>query len=1405
MKKLLFTTVFFATTLFQSNIHPADSTPLPATRLAQLDPSEGLLTPQQVRQTAKNITVRISAANNGGSGVIIAQKGDNYLILTNAHVIRRAAQLEIQAPDGQKYNAKPIDGGFSAKYDLALVQFTSKTKYALAQLMDKQGKPPTPLDPERTIYSAGFPFDSQEIRITQGQVSQLTDIPFDDGTQIGYTIDKGKKGIRQGMSGGAIFDAQGNFLGINTIGIAPILPNYTYNDGSKPIPKLKDLYARANWGIPVYNFLTNVKAEILYGYDNLPKVVHQSTPTGYMAGLNDKARKMTVRIENSDGSGSGVIVARQGNSYYVLTAKHVVQDEKNNTHEKFTNNQIITYDQDAHQVTSTVVAEGVDLAVIKFTSNSSYPVAKLGQYNTKDDDLVFAGGFPGRDKINSPLWQWQLNPGYIFGRERGKLKTQNDTSFTNGYDLIYGSISYGGMSGGPVFDTNSNVIGIHGRGEAADLSSLGISIQTFIGLAKANKLQIAPNLLTIDSNHPSNLKAEDRKNVIAAMQNLAQPQEGDPGQLWLDYGNQLYRTRQYELSVVAFDKAIAKDRQLALSGNYGKATALVNVNKFDLAAIAIGRAIAAVPSEKRADYYYLWSKQSAILRKRYKFDEALKAIDIAIVLNPSDLDLRHEKAATFLAQRRFQEVIAIENDLIRIKPEWYFYSIRGLTRSYIGDNKGAIEDHNTVIKLNPDFEVAYVYRAGVKSRMGDNRGALADMNRALELNPNSDWVYNMKARFRSEIGDDREAMADINRAIQLNPEDDSNYDFRADIKRHLNDYQGAIADRDRAIKINPFRFEYYASRASDKLYGLEDAKGAIVDFDKAIEINPNFDTNYMSRGFARLELGDSKGAMADAEQGIKINPNNPDLYGFRAIVKSRMRDKKGALADYELAIKLAPKHPIRYLVSNALYNKLVANLYIGRGKAKSELCDDRGGIDDINRAIELNAKDFLNYELRATVRSKMDNSQGAIADFSKAIEINPKAANSYGLRAAEKFKIADYQGALRDYSKAIELNHPKKAGIYSSRAYTKLKLGDKQGSINDLSKAIELDPKNALYVYLRGIVKSESGDKQGAIADYTQAIKVKPNYAEAYSSRADIKFQLGDNRGAIDDYNKAIELNPKRAIDYALRGVVKSNSGDKQGGIDDYTQAIKLDPNSSSNYETYTNRGNDKSVLGDKNGAIADYNKAIELNPKYALAYGGRGDVKDRLGDKQGAISDYIQAIKIDPKYYRAYYARGNVKLGLGDRKGAIDDYTQAITIDPKFADAYINRGDVEFELGDNVAAMKDTNRAIELNPNSALAYANRGAFKIIDNKEREALPDLERAIKLDPKMSYAYAGRGVVKETLGDRQGAISDYKQALKLNPQIINEWKKQSESVRKYNAASYQKYQQMIQKLESGSKLG
>lgn len=170
--------------------------------------------------------------------------------------------------------------------------------------------------------------------------------------------------------------------------------------------------------------------------------------------IANMAKEVTVVI-NGQNPGSGVIIAKQGNTYYVLTAKHVVatQDEY----------EIVTSDAVKHPLNYSKVQKfsGVDLALLQFTSNNNYRVAQIGNSaNITEGATVYTSGWPHPGRaITQRIYQ--MTKGNISGRPLESLE--------DGYELVYTNVTRSGMSGGPVLDAQGRVIGIHGRGEGESI------------------------------------------------------------------------------------------------------------------------------------------------------------------------------------------------------------------------------------------------------------------------------------------------------------------------------------------------------------------------------------------------------------------------------------------------------------------------------------------------------------------------------------------------------------------------------------------------------------------------------------------------------------------------------------------------------------------------------------------------------------------------------------------------------------------------------------------------------------------------------------------------------------------------------------------------------------------------
>lgn len=195
--------------------------------------------------------------------------------------------------------------------------------------------------------------------------------------------------------------------------------------------------------------------------------------------INAIAGEITVRIDGPRG-GSGAIVEKSGNTYYVLTNWHVVN--------RVGDYEVVTPDGERHFVYYSLIERipELDLAVVPFTSSRRY---RVGTFADSDGvgvgSQVYVAGWP---RSGSSLRQrlFLSTAGEVTHRQQG----------TQGYSLVYTNLVRSGMSGGPVLDERGNLIGVNGIVQFGldpdSIAAAAIEINRFLNWRKTATLPSIP-------------------------------------------------------------------------------------------------------------------------------------------------------------------------------------------------------------------------------------------------------------------------------------------------------------------------------------------------------------------------------------------------------------------------------------------------------------------------------------------------------------------------------------------------------------------------------------------------------------------------------------------------------------------------------------------------------------------------------------------------------------------------------------------------------------------------------------------------------------------------------------------------------------------------------------------------
>ncbi|MEZ2278199.1 MAG: serine protease [Microcoleus sp.] len=287
--------------------------------------AENGMSKDSIRDRVKLISLRVYSINqpewenNGlilnesGSGVLMAMKPTSpnpsvyqYLVLTANHVAKqsreRAKEPEfyIRTPDGLIHKARRHPQKFN-KTDLALLYFYSPYRYEVAVIAKKQS-----LKKEDPIYVTGFPCDlglttvscPAEFVLIQGKVNAVLTQPLVDNYSIGYTNE-----VVEGTSGGPIFNAQGEIVGINGRREGGSSSQYKRANGSESTEDDIQWMKTLRWGIPIDFYL---KLDTKKLFKEIPPLNQEFVPIGYIAKSDPQTNesKQTPSADSQNSSGA---------------------------------------------------------------------------------------------------------------------------------------------------------------------------------------------------------------------------------------------------------------------------------------------------------------------------------------------------------------------------------------------------------------------------------------------------------------------------------------------------------------------------------------------------------------------------------------------------------------------------------------------------------------------------------------------------------------------------------------------------------------------------------------------------------------------------------------------------------------------------------------------------------------------------------------------------------------------------------------------------------------------------------------------------------------------------------------------------------------------------------------------
>lgn len=229
-------------------------------------------------------------------------------------------------------------------------------------------------------------------------------------------------------------------------------------------------------------------------------------------------------------------------------------------------------------------------------------------------------------------------------------------------------------------------------------------------------------------------------------------------------GEILMTLGEYGLAIPDFNRALELNF-LSYRAFQNRGWCYLQQNEPDKAMDDLNRAIALYSGSAPAHYYRAMT-HCALGDTVAAFDD----LHTALKIEPESPQANLAKANLLFEQTKYAEALAHYNSYLETnKLDHIAFNNRGLTRSFLKDHRGAVDDFTQAIILNPKSKY-YFNRGAEYFVLGKKQDAIEDLKLAIDdENPTFD-MYLLRGKLYSDATEYELAIADLDKAHAMKPD-----------------------------------------------------------------------------------------------------------------------------------------------------------------------------------------------------------------------------------------------------------------------------------------------------------------------------------------------------------------------------------------------------------------------------------------------------------------------------------------------------------------------------------------------------------------------------------------------------------------------------------------------------------